>query len=362
MIHTIISYVMFLLLAFCSLATPGYASEFQSQPKLKKVILLIGDGMGLAQIQAGMIAKGEPLNIERFPVTGLAKTTSSDNLITDSAAAGTAMACGVKTYNGAIGVDAKGRPCRTILELSEKAGLSTGLVATSVITHATPASFIAHVENRYQYEDIALGFMDTDFELIIGGGKKHFANRRDKRDLIAEFQKSGYYLADSLAALPGEAPGKLVGLFNSGDMPTMLEGRGDVLPRSTHYAIDLLNNNEEGFFLMVEGSQIDWGGHDTEIEYVVTEMIDFDEAIGEALDFAEQDKHTLVIVTADHETGGLSIKGPDFMVDAADYEFSTSSHTAVMVPVFAYGPGAQNFSGIYENTEIFFKLKALMGL
>ena len=355
--------ILVIVLAILCISGAGQAGKCkQVDPKVKRIILLIGDGMGLAQIQAGITANGNFLNLERFPITGLAKTSASDDYITDSAAGATAMGAGVKTYNGAIGVDSTGKRVESILEMAEESGLSTGLIATSTITHATPAAFIAHNESRDNHEAIAADFLGVDIEVFIGGGRQYFNQRRDKQDLLKKFQKKGYVVTDSLNCFEDGLPDKLVALLDEEDMPRMAEGRGEMLSESTSIAVEILNRNEQGFFLMVEGSQIDWGGHDNEIDYVVEELIDFDKVIGEVLDFAIEDGETLVIVTADHETGGLSILGADFMQDPTQVHFSTDGHTSIMVPVFAYGPGAAQFSGIYENTQLFFKMKALLSL
>ena len=334
----------------------------ESQPSPRNVILLIGDGMGLTQIQAAMTVNGNSLNMQRCQNIGLAKTSSASDYITDSAAGATAMACGVKTYNGAIGVDVAGREVKSILHYAEDAGLATGLVATSTITHATPASFIAHESSRQNYEAIAKDFLDTDIDVFIGGGRNHFRNREDGADLTTRLQANGYqlvYSADSLGAI---TTGKVAGLLNADAMPPMTKGRGDMLLTSANKAIEILSQDADGFFMMIEGSQIDWGGHNNDIEYVVTELLDFDKVVGAVLDFAEQDGNTLVIITADHETGGLTILGEDILGDSTATDFSTNYHTPVMVPVFAYGPGAEQFQGVYENTAIFAKMMAALQL
>ena len=322
----------------------------------KNIILLIGDGMGLTQVQAATSVNGNTLNLERCETTGLSKTSSSDRYITDSAAGGTAMASGVKTYNGAIGVDANGNVVKSILEYAEENGLSTGLVATSTITHATPASFIAHDPSRNNYEEIAKDFLDTDIDIFIGGGLNHFNIRKDGEQLINKFQNNGYQIALNIEDLNAISTGKVAALLDSTSMPRIIDGRGDMLTLSTLKAIEILSQNENGFFLMVEGSQIDWGGHANNIEYVVSELIDFDKSIGAALDFAEVDGNTLVIITADHETGGLTILGEDILGDSLATNFSTTHHTSVMVPVYASGPQSDTFRGIYENSTIFDKM------
>jgi alkaline phosphatase len=328
----------------------------------KNIILLIGDGMGLAHLEAAMTASNKTLNIERCSETGFAKTSSSDEYITDSAAAATAIACGKKTYNGAIGVDSLGNNVKSILEYAEEAGLATGLVATSTITHATPASFIAHDDSRQHYEAIARDFLETDTDVFIGGGLSHFDNRKDSINLVEILEINGYQIALNTQELEHINSGKLVGLLNDKSMPRMTEGRQEMLLKSGEKAIEILSQNKKGFFLMIEGSQIDWGGHDNDIEYVVTELLDFDQVVGAALDFAQQDGNTLVIVTADHETGGLAILGKDIMKDPLATKFSTTHHTAVMVPVYAYGPQADKFAGIYENNTLFHKMMNALNL
>ena len=321
---------------------------------------MIGDGMGLTQIQAAMTANNNVLNLERFPVVGLSKTSASDKYITDSAAGATAFSAGVKTYNGAIAVDSLGEPVKTILEYAVEQGYGTGLVATSTITHATPAAFIAHNESRNNYEAIAADFLKTDIDVFIGGGSNHFIARMDQLDLTEQLAENGYSIIYDSVAL-GYNKTKLAGLLNPGAMPAMEDGRGNMLPESSKLAIDILDNNEKGFFLMIEGSQIDWGGHGNNTSYMVTELLDFDKTIGEVLDYAEADGTTLVIITADHETGGLTIVGEDILGDSSATRYSTGGHTPVMVPVFAYGPGAEQFSGVYENTAIFNKMMTALG-
>jgi alkaline phosphatase len=245
---------------------------------------------------------------------------------------------------------------------AEEAGLATGMVATSTITHATPASFIAHDENRYNYEAIARDFLDIDIDVFIGGGLNHFTNRVDGLNLIDTLKSNSYQVVLHTQELEGITSGKLVGLLNNESMPRMTAGREDMLLKSSLKAIEILSQHERGFFLMIEGSQIDWGGHDNNIEYVVTELLDFDKVIGAALDFAVQDGNTLVIITADHETGGLTILGDSIMGDSRAINFSTTNHTAIMVPVYAFGPQADKFSGIYENNLLFNKMMEALGL
>lgn len=332
-----------------------------SPKKPKNIILMIGDGMGVAQIYAGISESKDALNLEQFKNIGFSKTSSFSHDITDSGAGGTAIAIGEKTYNGAIGVNKDSLAVKSILEYAEDYGKATGLVATSTVTHATPASFIAHVKSRYLYEDIALQFLNTDVDVFIGGGLNHFMARTDSLDLIDSLKNRNYQLAYQLADFEAIKTGKLAGLLYDDSPPKYSEGRGDMLEVSSGKAIELLNQNEEGFFLMIEGSQIDWGGHDNDAEYVVDEMLDFDRTIGRVLDFAKADGNTLVIVTADHETGGLTLIDDSLNRGKTLASFSTDDHSSVMVPVFAFGPEAEKFSGIYENTELYHKMMAVFG-
>lgn len=335
-----------------------YPQKFKSK-KPKNVILLIGDGMGVAQVFAGITANHGKLFLDNFKYIGFSKTQSSDNYITDSAAGGTALSSGVKTYNGAIGVGPDKNPVKTILEEAEGKGLFTGLVSTSAITHATPASFIAHQGSRSSYEDIAADFMKTDIEVFIGGGYDYFTKRKDGRNLVDELKTKGYTVEQDMSKIKEVKSGKLAGLVAPEHAGRIAE-RKDMLPVATQTAINILSAGKKGFFLMVEGSQIDFGGHAGSTIYVVEDMLDFDKAIGKALEFAANDGKTLVVVTADHETGGMAILGGKTSTGMVRGSFATTNHSGIMVPVFAFGPGAENFTGIMENTDINKKMKALV--
>ena len=336
-------------------------STLSAQKKPKNVIFLIGDGMGIAQVYAGMVANGNKLALERCTYSGFSKTYSANNFTTDSGAGGTALACGVKTNNGMIGMSPDSVAAQSILELAEMNGLSTGIVVACALTHATPASYIAHQINRDMYDEIATDFLKTDIDVFIGGGRKYFEKRTDNRNLIEELKQKNYLIADNLEDVKAVKSGKLAGLLYDDHNPAMPE-RGNMLPESTVAAIDILDNNKKGFFLMIEGSQIDWAGHDNNSKQVVKEMLDFDKTIEKALDFAQKDGNTLVIITADHETGGMTIMNGKFGTDEMKVGFSTKSHSGVPVPVFAFGPGAENFTGIMENVSFKTKIEKLLKL
>lgn len=345
-----------------------YQTETTFTPQ--NIIFMVGDGMGLTQITSGIIAN-KGLNLEKINSIGLSKTHSSQQLVTDSAAGATAFSIGEKTYNGAIGVDNDKQPKETILESLAKDGYSTGLIATCNITHATPASFYAHQPSRKMYYEIAADMVKTTPDVFVGGGKIHFENRTDEkqgqpddRNIIQELENKGVTFVDSFEELENTT-GK-VGYFFSDDHPKkILEGRGDYLPNSILPVIHQLEKqSEKGFFLVVEGSQIDWGGHANDSEYIISEMIDFDKAVGKVLEYAQANQNTLVIITADHETGGYALNGSG--ENFRDYSnispaFTTGGHTGVMVPVFAYGPGEEHFRGIYNNNNIYHKIKTALG-
>jgi len=330
--------------------------------KAKNVILLIGDGMSVTHLYAAMTVSENPLNIESFKYTGLQKTYSASDYITDSGAAGTAIANGKKTKNGHISCDSLGNHYKSILKYAEDAGLSTGLVSTSSILHATPAAFIANNISRNKYEEIALDFLKTDIDLFIGGGKKDFEDREDGLNLIDSLKSKEYQVTTAINDINMTDYQKFAVFTAKKHNPEYRNGRGDMLPNATEKAIEVLNQNEKGFFMMVEGSQIDWGGDDNDIDYILTELFDFDRPGGNALEFAKKDGETLVIVTSDHETGGLTLTGGDVNERKIEVNFSTDYHTADMVPVFAFGPGAENFMGIYENTDVFHKMIQSLGL
>ena len=332
--------------------------KFKKRPK--NIILLIGDGMGVAQIYSALTANKGQLNLNYMKHIGFMQTQSADDYITDSAAAGTAIATGVRVNNGVIAIDQDGKVLKSILYISEDNNKATGLVSTSAITHATPASFVANQPDRGMYEDIAGDFLDSGIDLFIGGGKEHFTSREDGRNLLEELSQNNYRVFSSLEEAASVKTGPMA-ILTAAIHNEVYPERGNLLPDATQKAIEVLQSNKEGFFLMVEGSQIDWGGHANNTTYIVHETLDFDRAVGKALTFAANNKKTLVIVTADHETGGMSIDNGDISKGTLSAKYTTDDHTGIMVPVFAYGPGAEAFIGIYKNTDLFVKMVEAFG-
>jgi alkaline phosphatase len=335
---------------------PVYKPTYRNNDKLSKVkniILLIGDGMGLTQIYSGLTANHGELNLSQFLNIGFSKTSAADSYITDSAAGATAMATGKKARNRAIGVDTNNVPLKNLPDIIRPLGIKTGLISAGSITDATPAAFYAHQPERSLDSLIAHDYLKSSVEILIGGGAYIFNKEKISDSLLAKgFQVSNHW--QDLSSL--KAP---FVLLDDAKTVSMLKGRGNFLTEAFNKTQQTLSKNPKGFFMMTEGAQIDYGGHVNKVPYVVTEMLDFDQLIGEALRFADSNGETLVIVTADHETGGLTLLDGDLKKGYVDGHFSTNDHTAVMVPVFAYGPHALDFRGVYENTEIFNKILAI---
>ena len=351
----------FLLMpALCFLLT-GCTNPAEKQPAVQNVILMIGDGMGLYHQYAAYTVNKGVLAIERCQYVGLAKTSAANNYTTDSAASGTAIACGVKTNNGMLGVLPDGTPVKSILEHAADNGLSTGMVVTCELPHATPAAFVAHVSSRSENENIALDLARTRINVAIGGGRSFFEDRSDGKNLTDSMKTKGFNVAYTVEEVKNAGAGNLLGLL-ADVSPERYPARGEMLFEGVTKAINILNQNKKGFFLMVEGSQIDWAAHANNQEETVSEVLDFDRAIQIAFDFAERDGQTLVIVTADHETGGMGIARGNIETGSLTATFSSTGHTGVPVPVYAFGPGAEKFSGIYENTEFLNKILELYGI
>lgn len=359
--------------------------EIQVQ-KPKNVVLMIGDGMGVTQIASGLYSSPKPLHFTRFKNIGLMTNHSYDNIVTDSAASATAMATGEKTYNNAISVNPQKIPIKSIFEIAKEKGYSIGVVVTNSVTDATPAAFLAHSENRENHYEIAKDILDLEPDVVIGGGKKFFMNRPDNENLFEKFKEKNYeiYLDfnDFLKSNFEDPNKKILGIFAETGLPPVVNTKAnsqskyfeylskntdfnrtrnsDYLANASKKAIEYLEKKGKPFILLIEGSQIDYGGHNMDAKYIIGELLDFDKAIGEVLNFAERTKNTLVIVTADHETGGFTITGGNTKTLQLEIKFVYEKHTATLVGVFSYGPGSEEFTGIFDNTDIFKKIKKLL--
>jgi alkaline phosphatase len=327
----------------------------------RNIIFLIGDGMGLAQQYAGYTANHGALNLFTMPVVGLSITTSADRYITDSAAGATAMASGKKTNNRAVGVDSLSRPIPSIIAPLRQHGFRTGVISTGDITDATPAAFYGHSADRASSEVIAADFLSSDIDVLIGAGSGHFLQRKDGRDLRGELQQKGYTVATDVRTLDTLRSSKFVLLDNTMGL-SMKQGRGHLLATTLDKTLQTFSTGPSPFFIMAEGAQIDWGGHSNDMEYVVREMLNFDEVVGRAMQYVAKHPETLLVVTADHETGGLTLLDGNLKTGDVRGHFSTDDHTATPVMVFAYGAGASNFAGVYQNTELYKKMLKVLGI
>jgi alkaline phosphatase len=355
---SLIALVMLGMLSACG----NKKEETPEPPKALNVIYFIGDGTALPQVYAGMLATRSELVFPKFPYIGVVDTHSASNDITDSAAGGTALASDHKTKNAMIGMNPDSIPVKTLLEVFAEQGKETGIVVTSYVTHATPAAFYAKVPHRRQYEDIAVQMAENPYiNLIIGGGMKHFNQRKDSVNLVERMENElGWKVYDTLADIDVTCK-KYAVLADDNHMPHA-DVRGDFLPRAVKTALKTLDDAENGFFLMVEGSQIDFACHANDSAWMVDEVVDFSYAIQVALNYAEEHGNTLVVVTADHETGGLTLPDPQGKYTNVTFNYSTGSHTCLPVMVYAYGPGAEQFTGWMQNTAIKGKILNACGL
>lgn len=337
-----------------SLYQPQWRNDGTDKP-VKNIILIIGDGTGLPQWYAGYTANKGKLNVFNMRFTGLSKTSSYDNYITDSAPGATAFSSGTKTNNRAVGVDHTGHALTLLPEILRQKGMKTGIITSGDLRDATPAAFYAHQPERSNYKDIANDLLHSTLDIVMGSADMPVNDSTGTR-LHTKFQvRSSVDQLDQLDSRP-------LLLIDSLARRSVLNGRGDWLQKALKKSIELLSKNKAGFFLLLEGAQVDHGGHANKLPYVVTELLDLDKVIGQAMEFADSNGETLVIVTADHETGGLTLTGGDYMQGMISGQFSTGDHTAVPVPVFAYGPRSYLFGGVYENTAIFRKILTALSI
>ena len=322
--------------------------NFSDNLKAKNIILAIGDGVGPNQITLSRIAIGgldHRLFIDQMPYHGTSLTHSYNNAYTDSAAAATTWSTGHKTKNRYLSLDPDKEVLETIVEMLHKKGYASGIVATSSVTHATLAALYAHTDSRYEYKNIANQLINSPIDIALGGGKELFDLNKinDTHHVLTE--------KESLQ-LNFDYSKKLIGLFDddgiqrSNEKPTQRQ--------MTNFALEHLNNQCNGFFLMTEGSQIDWAGHDNDANKMVEEFRDFDLTIKDLIKFVNKNSNTLLIVTSDHETGGLQILKQDG--DKVIIQWGTGRHTSIPVGVQAYGPGAELFQGLMDNTDIHYKM------
>ena len=372
------------------------ATSCCNEPKVKNVIYLIGDGMGFGAVTSLLLSEDEVTGFEQAPVIGLSETCSANNYVTDSAAGGTALATGTRTNNGFVGADPDGNQLTSVLRKAQAMGKKTGIVVNTTLTEATPAAFYAGVTSRKMVFDIAKQFTESNVDVAIGGGLDHFIARPDSLDLTATLIEKGYDVFLNWETVLGTDSEKFVGILPLYDLHRREENNGtasaaegqevclaaqlaslneDVntthlseptvyLEKATVKALDILSrNNKDGFFLMIESAIIDGYGHNNDSDGMIVEMKEFNRTLQNMIDYVNNNPETLLVVTADHETGGTGVyynghnpgnEGP------VKLNFSTSGHTGTVVPIFAYGPGAENFAGLMKNTDVPKKIEALM--
>lgn len=340
-----------------------YAVEKLQAPKGKKVknvILMIGDGMSLMHVYTAWTANRGKLWLENAQATGLSKTWAVKKLVTDSGSGGTSLATGVKTVYHAVGVDPKGKPLTSLVDVAKELGKDAGMAVTCRLWDATPCDFCCHNIDRDKEEELVGDYPTSGVDFVFGGGAQKFTNRKDGRDIFKELQKKGYHVSRTLDDFFAyDKNSRIFAVPYDKDTP-LPDERGDLLARASMKGISLMNQNKNGFFMMIEGSQLDDYGHFNQLDLLMKETLDFDKTIGEVMKWAAKDGETLVVVTADHETGGLTLVNGNKDEGRVECCFSSKDHTGAMVPVYAFGPGAENFTGIFENTDVFKKIKKLM--
>ncbi|HIC8644035.1 alkaline phosphatase [Elizabethkingia meningoseptica] len=337
-----------------SVYKPTYETDGVNK-KVKNVILLIPDGTSLPQYYAAFTANKGKLNVFNMKATGYSKTNSSNAYITDSAPGSTAFATGVKTKNTFVGVDSEGKALVQIPDIIAAKGMSSGLISTGDVTDATPADFYAHSDNRNSSEPILKDFVSSKTKILIGGPTSGLSEdnlqkiKTAKIDLYRDLKSVNKINNRTLIIDPLASQ-------------RITNGRGNWLADAFDLTLNDLKNNKNGFFMMVEASQTDGGGHSNNLEQLVTELLDFDHVVGKAMKFADDNKETLVVVLGDHETGGLTLLDGSLKEGWVFGNFSTNDHTSIPSSVFAYGPNSKEFTGLFENTEIFNKILAAYGI
>lgn len=340
-----------------------YAVEKLQAPKGKKVknvILMIGDGMSLMHVYTAWAANRGKLWLENAQATGLSKTWAVKKLVTDSGSGGTSLATGVKTVYHAVGVDPEGKPLTSLVDVAKELGKDAGMAVTCRLWDATPCDFCCHNIDRDKEEELVGDYPTSGVDFVFGGGAQKFTNRKDGRDIFKELQKKGYHVSRTLDDFFAyDKNSRIFAVPYDKDTP-LPDERGDLLARASMKGISLMNQNKNGFFMMIEGSQLDDYGHFNQLDLLMKETLDFDQTVGEVMKWAAKDGETLVVVTADHETGGMTLVNGNKDEGRVECCFSTKDHSGAMVPVYAFGPGAENFTGIFENTDVFKKIKKLM--
>lgn len=371
-------------------------SSAKDEPQVKNVIYLIGDGMGFGAVTSLLLTEDSVTGFEQAPVIGLNETCSANNYVTDSPAGGTALAAGVRTKNGYCGLDPEGNRLTTILHKAQAMGKKTGIVVNTTLTEATPAAFYAGVTSRRMTYEIAEQFTVSGVDVAIGSGLDHFISRPDSLDLTATLIDNGYDVYLNWSAVLNTPSDKFIGILPMADVHRQESGRKEAgaaaghevclaarlasasedagasdlseptvyLQKASAKALDVLSrNSDNGYFLMIESALIDGYGHNNDSEGMIAEMKEFDALLRQLVAYVDQHPETLLVVTADHETGGTWLNYTGYEVGGSSpvaMSYSTRGHSGVVVPIFAYGEGAEAFAGVMKNTDIPKKIEQLM--
>ena len=378
----------FMLIAIAVLAFASCCGKTEQQ-KPKNVIYLIGDGMGFGAVSSLLLAEEGQTGFEMSPVIGLNETQSANNYVTDSPAGGTALATGTRTCNGFLGVDPDTVQLTSVLKKAQAMGKKTGIVVNTTLTEATPGAFYAGVPSRSMGYKIAEQFCESNVDVAIGAGLSAFINRPDSVDLTATLINKGYNVYLDWKSVINTQSEKFVGILEMSDVHRRNKSsnteakaaEGDAVCLAAKLAADagnldttrfseptvylekasvkaleqLSKNAPEGFFLMIESAIIDGYGHNNDSDGMVEEMKEFNGLLKALVAYVNAHPETLLVVTADHETGGTGVGYNSYPVGGTSpvtLTFSTKGHTGTVVPIFAYGAGAEKFAGIFKNREL----------
>ena len=348
------------LLSFLTFNSGAQQPLMNDTNKPLNIIIIIEEGLGLPAISAAQTIKGSDLNISKAHVIGITKTSSADDFVTDPASFGTAIACGIKTNNGVIGLDTLMQKSTNLFEMAKKEKMSVGFVTTSYVVDAVPAAFYAHQKSSSDYDSIAKNLLDSDLDVFIGGGRKYFRTKGDSTTLYKELNVKGYKILEDYGDLKTKSKKKLAGLIRSGEMQGILKGRGEYLDLAFQRAFRSLVKNDTGYILVIHDAHYNWAAANNEKNEMIAEIMDVDKVLGRILNMTLPENNTLVLVIGGFETGGVSVLGNRYSKTDPNIKFAAKHRTASMAPVFAFGPGALLFSGVYDNTDIFVKIKSLI--
>lgn len=351
--------VLLIITISCNKSNNYNAVEIKPIPAEEEisVVFIVADGLGIGQITAAY-TENRGLNLARFPYSGLMLTQTTDKYVTESGASTTAMFYGFKTKYGYQGIDAYQNIHPGLNSMLKENKYQTAIITSSFITDATLASFYRHGTDRYEHEKIAMDYISNYPDFCIAGGSIHFNERSDGINLLDSLTKKGVNLFYDYSDISNIQTLPSMGLLYPGRPPYLSDGRTDFLKNGSLKALELFEG--QNFFMLLEAALIDLGGHDMNIDRQIEETLELDELAGIMLDYAKSKDNILVLVVSDHEGGGLSLMQGDGMNYIADY--ANDEHSGNMVAVFAYGPGADKFTGIMDNTDIYYKLLEILKL